>query len=66
MELGGGVLGVVLEGEVAAVEVYEEVGEDEDDQNRGAEEADDEEEVGSVGGALFEFHDGVMRKSCEW
>ncbi len=59
-------LGVVLEGEVGAVEVHEEVGEDEDDQDRGAEEADDEEEVGSVGWALFEFHGSVMRKSGEW
>ncbi len=58
-------LGVVLEGEVAAVEVHEEVGEDEDDQYRRAEEADDEEEVGSVGWALFEFHGSWMRGSSE-
>ncbi len=51
----------VTEVELVAVVVDEEVGQSEDDQNRGAEEGDDEEEVGFVGANLLDLHSSGMR-----
>ncbi len=47
---------MVAEGEVLAVEVNEEEREHEDDQKRGAEEADYQAEVGLFGACLLDFH----------
>jgi hypothetical protein len=47
---------VVTEGEVLSVEMDEEQGEDEDDQDRHAKQAYDEEKVWTVRSSLFDFH----------
>jgi len=54
--LRGGVGPVMTEGEVASVEVDEEIREDKQSDEHHAGEEDDEEEVGLVGCTLLDFH----------
>lgn len=56
---------VVAEGEVLAVEVDEEKCKHKEDEKRGAEETDDETEVGTVGGVLFDIHGHLDAKQCD-
>jgi hypothetical protein len=62
-ELRGGVRTVVAEGEVFAVEVDEEVRDDEDHEDGYPEKDQDEEKVGLVGWELLDFHTNLDAKS---
>ena len=55
--MGGGVCEVMTEGEMSAIDANEEIGEDEDHQERGTEEDDDEEKVWALGWSLLYFHE---------
>ena len=56
---------MMAEGEVLAIEPYEGHGQDEDDQDGYAGETDDEAEVGTVWGVLFDFHKSLDAKRCD-